>query len=241
MSKLKMPALSFITLHLKKINASLYKQRFSSNQIPFKTLYSGVGLLVLASIMVASILFSVHSKEQNIVIIPQQDIEQQVVSPAQIVPLEKIVPLPQSMPATSVQSEDSQSPPEEPSSFQKTKGEIKVNFGWYLHPLYKDWRYHTGIDVLGEQSQIVPAIHGGQVTDIYRDENSGLTVVVKHNNYQVYYGSLLTAATKEGKIIQKGQTIGKMGSCDREPYYHLHLAIKKDDSYIDPLTVMNKD
>jgi murein DD-endopeptidase MepM/ murein hydrolase activator NlpD len=232
MSKLKMPALSVITLHLKRINESLYKQRFSPNQIPFKTLYSGVGLLVLASIMVASILLSVHSKEQNVVIIPQQDVEQEV---------EKTVTLPQPIPATSLQTANSQIPPEEPSSFQRIKGEIKVNFGWFLHPLYKDWRYHTGIDVLGAESQIVPAIHGGQVTDIYQDQNIGLTVVVKHDNYQVYYGSLSAATTKKGNVIHAGQEIGKMGSCDGEPYYHLHLAIKKNDNYIDPLLVINKD
>lgn len=241
MSRLKMPALSFITLHLKKINASLYKQRFSRDQIPFEALYSGVGLLVLASILVASVLLSVRSKEQNIVIIPQQNVEQEVDIPAQVLPIEKTVTLPQSIPVASLQTASSQGSSGESSSFQGVKGEIKVNFGWYLHPLYKDWRYHTGIDVLGVEGQIVPAVYGGQVTDIYQDQNSGLTVVVKHNNYQVSYGSLSKVTTGKGSFIHTGQEIGRMGSCAGEPYYHLHLAIKKNDDYINPLLVINKE
>ncbi|MDF2635306.1 MAG: Peptidase [Pelosinus sp.] len=240
MSKLKMPALSFITLHLKRINASLYKQGFSQERIPFKTLYGGVGLFVLASILVASVLLSIHSKGQNIVIIPQQDAEQQVVVPAQVLPTEK-VDLPQTIPDDALQTVSSQRSSEEPSSFREIKGEVKVNFGWYLHSLYKDWRFHTGIDVLGIEGQIVPAIHGGQVIDIYQDDNSGLTVVVKHNNYQVYYGSLSKITVEKGSLIHAGQGIGKMGNCTGEPYYHLHLAIKKNNDYIDPLLVINKE
>ena len=241
MSKLKMPALSFITLHLKRINASLYKQRLSHDRIPLKALYSGVGLLVLASILVASVLLSIHSKEQNVVIIPQQNVEQEVITPVQVLPLEKAVTLPQSIPAASLQMENSQLPSEESSVFQRVKGEIKVNYGWYLHPLYKDWRYHTGIDILGVEGQVVSAVHDGQVMDIYQDQNNGLTVVVKYNNYQVYYGSLSKVTTKKGSFIHIGQEIGKMGSCAGEPYYHLHLSIKKNDDYINPLLVINKE
>ncbi len=235
MSKLKIPALSFITLHLKKINTSLYRRRFYREQIPFKSLYTGACLLMLASVLVAAVFITIHKKEQNIVVIPQPDQEEQVSAPAGVLVVDEKAAS-ASAPVAKVQPSTGDS-----GRFLGVKGEIKVKFGWYLHPLYNDWRYHTGIDVMGHKGQSVSAIQNGQVTEIYQDANSGLTVVVKHNHYQVYYGSLLKAAVEKGDFIQAGQEIGQMGSCDAEPYDHLHLAIKENDDYVDPLLIINKD
>ncbi len=241
MSKLKIPALSFITLHLKKINASLYRRGFDQEQIPFKRLYTGACLLMLASVLVAAVFITIHKNEQNIVGIPQQDQEQQVSVSTGVLVVDEKVALPQDTASASAPVAKIQPSAEDSGRFLGVKGEIKVNFGWYLHPLYNDWRYHTGIDVIGHKGQSVSAIRNGQVAEIYQDANSGLTVVVKQNQYKVYYGSLLKSAVKKGDFIRTGQEIGKMGSCDAEPYDHLHLAIKENEDYVDPLLLMNKD
>jgi murein DD-endopeptidase MepM/ murein hydrolase activator NlpD len=241
MSKLKIPALSFITLHLKKINTSLYRRRFYREQIPFKSLYTGACLLMLASVLVSTVFITIHKKEQNIVVIPQQDQEEQVSAPTGVLIVDEKAALPQEAASASAPVAKGQPSTGDPGRFLGVKGEIKVKFGWYLHPLYNDWRYHTGIDVMGRKGQSVSAIHNGQVTEIFQDANSGLTVVVRHNNYQVYYGSLLKVAVEKGDFIRAEQEIGKMGSCDAEPYDHLHLAIKENDDYVDPLLIINKD
>lgn len=196
---------------------------------------------MLASVLVASVFITIHKKEQNIVVIPQQDQEEQVSAPAGVLIVDEKAALPQEAASASAPVAKVQPSAENSGRFLGVKGEIKVKFGWYLHPLYNDWRYHTGIDVMGHKGQSVSAIQNGQVTEIYQDANSGLTVVVKHKDYQVYYGSLLKAAVEKGDFIQAGQEIGKMGSCDAEPYDHLHLAIKENDDYADPLLIINKD
>ena len=240
MSNFKIPALSFVTLHLKKINENLYKKNFSRVGISFKKLYSAAFLVALASVLMIAVLVSINKREQNIVTIPGQVREEQVTVPVQIAIPEEKAPAVQEALSTSRETAGNDSPKKEPEGFRGVQGEIKVNVGWDLHPLYKDWRYHTGIDVLGVKGQVVPAIHSGQVTDVFRDSNSGLTAVVNQKHYQVYYGSLQNVTVEKGSWVQAGQEIGKMGSCEAEPYDHLHLSIKKNDEYIDPLLVINK-
>jgi murein DD-endopeptidase MepM/ murein hydrolase activator NlpD len=241
MSRLKIPALSFITLHLKKINEGLPKPKFPCESIPFKVLYSGIGLVILTSALLAAIFMGIQTKEQEMAVTPKQAMEEQGIVPAQVAPLEEKKVLPQSVPAEALQVEKVQSVTNQSNNFQSIKGQIKFNFGWQMHPLYNEWRYHTGIDVLGEDGQNIAAIQSGQVIEIYKDNNSGLTVVVKNNNYKVYYGSLSKATITKGSHIDAGQEIGKMGSFAAEPYYHLYLAIKKNDEYIDPALVINKE
>lgn len=237
MSRLKIPALSFITLHLKKINEGLPKPKFPSESIPFNALYSGIGLLVLAAVLLGAVFTGIQSKKQDLAAKPNQRIEEQGIMPVQVAPLqEKTV-----VPAESLQVEKAQPVAKQSSGFQKVKGQIKDNFGWQMHSLYKDWRYHTGVDVLGEEGQNVAAVQSGQVIDIYKDNNSGLTVVVQNNNYKVYYGSLSKVMTAKGSHIDAGQEIGKMGSFAAEPYSHLYLAIKQDNEYIDPSLVIHKE
>jgi murein DD-endopeptidase MepM/ murein hydrolase activator NlpD len=241
MSRLKIPALSFITLHLKKINEGLPKPKFPSESIPFNALYSGIGLLVLAAVLLGAVFTGIQSKKQDLAAKPNQRIEEQGIMPVQVAPLQEKTVLPPSVPAESLQVEKAQPVTNQSSGFQEVKGQIKDNFGWQMHPLYKDWRYHTGIDVLGEEGQNVAAIQSGQVIEIYKDNNSGLTVVVKNNNYKVYYGSLSKVMTAKGSYIDAGQELGKMGSFTAEPYSHLYLAIKKDNEYIDPALVIHKE
>jgi murein DD-endopeptidase MepM/ murein hydrolase activator NlpD len=242
MSKLKFDTLSSIAFYLKRINTVLPKPRFSSERISFKNLYTGVGLLALALVLMISVLIGLQSKRQEIIAGPVQEVKQQVVIiPSPAVTDEKSKESSQSVTAASPEITKKQEPMIMSKDFHGVKGQIKLDFGWQMHPLYNEWRFHTGIDILGAQGQKVSAIQDGQVSDIFQDKTSGLTVIVKNDIYKVYYGSLSNATIAKGSFIKAGEEIGKMGNSDAEPYYHLHLAIKKGDEYIDPKLVVSKE
>lgn len=242
MSKLKFDTLSSIAFYLKRINTALPKPTFSSERISFKTLYTGVGLLALALVLMVSVLMGIQSKRQEIMASPVQEVKQQVVIiPSPVVTDEKSKESSQSVTAVSPEITKKQEPMVTSKDFHGVKGQIKADFGWQMHPLYNEWRFHTGIDIAGVQGQRVSAIQDGQVSDIYQDKTSGLTVIVKNDIYKVYYGSLANATIVKGSFIKAGEEIGKMGNSDAEPYYHLHLAIKKAEDYIDPKLVVNRE
>ena len=57
-------------------------------------------------------------------------------------------------------------------------GAVKHEFGWQQHPVLKDWRYHTGIDLTAEAGTPVVAALTGQVIAVRTDPKIGLTIIV---------------------------------------------------------------
>ncbi len=112
---------------------------------------------------------------------------------------------------------------------QLWNGKITRDFGWQLHPLYQDWRYHNGVDISGGEGQIVPALTAGKVLEIYPDEQYGLTVVVASDKHLIYYSSLASVSVQENAIIKHGKSIGSMGITLSEPEPHVHLAVQDID------------
>jgi len=114
-------------------------------------------------------------------------------------------------------------------------GALLRDFGWQFHPLYKDWRYQSGVIISGAAGQVVPSLMSGQVVDVFTDKHYGLTVAVKSENYTIYYGSLSSVAVYSDNLIQQGRPIGVMGSGAGGPGPHLYLAVKTgENKYLDP-------
>lgn len=151
-------------------------------------------------------------------------------------------PLTQVLAESGVNGAESRQTVNKQSVSQLWQGSVICDFGWQLHPLYKDWRYHNGIDISGDEGQIVPALQPGEVLEIYTDKQYGLTVVVKSDNYIIYYGSLASCVVQENRKLETGSPIGSMGITTAEPEPHLHLAVQKHErkEYYNPRTVLSK-
>lgn len=111
-------------------------------------------------------------------------------------------------------------------------------------PIYsstlKDWRVHTGVDLSAKLDEAVKSAADGTVKQVYTDELSGNTIVITHGDIEAYYCGLDKMSAKKGDKVKKGQEIGTVGTtpfeCADAP--HLHLAMKKNGKYIDPLSVI---
>lgn len=114
------------------------------------------------------------------------------------------------------------------------QGQVIKEFGWHHDPLYKDWRFHSGIDITAPSGQPVKAIASGQVLSVRTDPQFGLTVTVKSGDYTIDYGSLSESAVTPGTAVSAGSPVGKAGESPGEPYPHLHFAIKKEGKFVDP-------
>lgn len=230
MSKLKLP-ISYVTPLCLKLRGRIVG---AVSRITI-AMYIGAGILVVSSIVLIGVLASLKS-DLGPGVRPEKVIESQVPEAVQDKPA-VITIVPQAVPESVPKAIESEVlAPARPIS-----GPVALDFGWQLHQVYNDWRYHTGIDISRPVGQPVEAIYKGQVTDIFRDKHSGLTVVVKNSTYSVYYGSLAEATVEKGSSISAGQKIGTVGSCDAEPYHHLHLAIKKGEQYIDPKLIVSTE
>ncbi len=105
-----------------------------------------------------------------------------------------------------------------------------------------DWRVHNGIDLAAEQGSKIKAITNGKVADIFNDELLGTTMVIEHDGgFIAFYSGLgETTLVNAGDAVESGQEIASINDipCEAADGYHLHLAIKKDDKFIDPVEIL---
>ena len=212
-----------------------------------KPVYAAAGMLVLAAALTLTVVVGLSQSQPYTaqstkppsaapsevrataeVQAPVQQPQQPAVKPA--------TPLPAPSPAAQSKSAVIKAEPKElGKALRPLTGEIAVQYGWQLHPVFKDWRVHYGIDIMGAEGDTVAAVWPGEVKDVFQDKTAGLTVAVTSGEYTVYYGALSTADVRKGASLKAGTKIGTVGSSQAEPYPHLHLAIKKGDKHIDPV------
>ena len=235
MSKLKLPISYFAPLCLKiqgRIVGAVSRMSMA--------IYIAIGLLVVSSVLLTLLVVNIKD-EPMAEMRSEKKVESQVAEIIQVQPTVITAPQAISEPVLQVIIKEEPEDDDVVAIAKAMRGPIELDFGWQLHHVYNDWRYHTGIDISGPVGQSIEAIHSGKVIDVFRDKHSGLTVVVKNNTYSIYYGSLSEAAVSKGSKVSSGQTIGTMGSCDGEPYNHVHLAVKKGEIYIDPKLMINEN
>ncbi len=108
-----------------------------------------------------------------------------------------------------------------------------------------DWRAHDGSDFKADEGSVIKSITGGTVKDIYNDPSYGTTIVIEHDaKFTAYYSGLgETILVQKGQRVKSGQEIGSVTKvpCEITEEPHLHLMIYKDDKFIDPLLVLEKE
>lgn len=115
-------------------------------------------------------------------------------------------------------------------------GTILYRFGRTVTPDNTTLRWN-GIGIQTARGTPVKSIAGGAVVVSENIGTYGLTVIVQHGagDYSVY-GSLASASVAKGSKVQKGQTIGMVGTSDPEMPPHLHFEIRRSKgAAVDPL------
>ncbi|GGF94042.1 M23 family metallopeptidase [Paenibacillus abyssi] len=102
----------------------------------------------------------------------------------------------------------------------------------------KRWgRQHKGIDLVGSRS-ILAADHG--IVEFSGTKNGmGITVIINHQNgYKTVYGHLSSLSVKKGEKVEKGDTLGNMGSTGNSTGVHLHFEIHRNGAVQNPLNYL---
>lgn len=95
---------------------------------------------------------------------------------------------------------------------------------------------HRGVDIVGTKVDDIFAIQSGTVINSGYSSSMGNHVDIDHHNgYVSIYMHLKKRLVNKGEKVEKGQLIGIMGSTGKSTGKHLHLAIKKNGNYMNPL------
>ena len=114
-------------------------------------------------------------------------------------------------------------------------GPVLYDRGWYMHPIFDDWRYLSGIKLKGNTGDIVMAADSGKVISVREDEYKGVVVEIDHgDNWKTIYGHLDKASVTIDEVVGKGQEVGRVGSTGITGQPVLYFELRNQKGTIDP-------
>ena len=110
-------------------------------------------------------------------------------------------------------------------------------YGNRMHPILGYERYHSGVDINGAAGAAIVAADGGTVILTSYDAGGyGNYLVISHGNGKTtLYAHMSSVAVSTGTVVNKGQTIGYVGSTGLSTGPHLHFEITINGGRVDPL------
>ena len=114
---------------------------------------------------------------------------------------------------------------------------ITSTFGSRESPTEGASSYHKGIDIGAATGSKVIAAASGEVVIATYSASAGNYVMISHGSgvYTVYM-HMSSIAVSEGQEVSQGQTIGAVGSTGYSTGSHLHFGVRKNGSYVDPMS-----
>lgn len=100
-------------------------------------------------------------------------------------------------------------------------------FGWRIHPITGDRRFHAGTDLGAPTGTPVLAAAKGQVESANWMGGYGLAVVIQHTSaQQTLYGHMSEIFVQPGQWVEPGTVIGRVGSTGNSTGPHLHFEVR---------------
>lgn len=114
-------------------------------------------------------------------------------------------------------------------------------FGWRVHPITGDRRFHTGVDMGAPMGTPIMAALAGRVVSADYMGGYGLAVIIENaaGTFRNLYGHMSAIAVQPGTWIEKGTVIGMVGSTGSStgPHLHFESLVLHDGAWtaVDPL------
>lgn len=119
-------------------------------------------------------------------------------------------------------------------------GTLRSRYGYRKHPVFGDYRLHSGVDLSARTGTPIYAGGDGIVERAQWFSGYGRYVEIRHaNGYATAYGHMSAIADNitPGTRVSQGQVIGYVGSTGVSTGPHLHYEIKINGHTVDPLAV----
>ena len=112
-----------------------------------------------------------------------------------------------------------------------------------LHPVFRTYRAHLGVDYGAPAGAPVVAVAAGTVISARWSGGSGRMVRIRHaSGFESYYLHLSAfgKGVRAGAHVDQGQLIGRVGSTGTATGPHLDYRLKKNGVFVNPLTEHRK-
>ena len=115
---------------------------------------------------------------------------------------------------------------------------ITSPYGMRRHPIYKDFRFHNGID-LAAHYEPVYAMLDGTVTEVGSNPSAGKFVTLKHSpDLEVTYMHLSRIHVTKGDCILSGDIVALSGNTGVSCSPHLHIKATYRHRSLNPIHIL---
>lgn len=115
------------------------------------------------------------------------------------------------------------------------KGPIVSPFGMRIHPIYKVWAFHSGVDIDASTGTPIKAVADGIVIYAGWLGSYGIVVFIKHGgNITTVYAHMQYFTVELNQYVKQGDIIGYVDNTGLSTGPHLHFEIRIDGKPVDP-------
>ena len=113
---------------------------------------------------------------------------------------------------------------------------VTCAYGWRIHPIWGDRRFHYGVDLAASQGDPIYAIAAGTVTTATYGDANGYYVSISHGGgYGSLYAHMTNYTVSPGEYVDQGEVIGYVGSTGWSTGPHLHFEIHLNGATVNPM------
>jgi len=114
-------------------------------------------------------------------------------------------------------------------------GRITSNFGMRLHPIFKRYRKHPGIDFAAKPGTPIYAAADGVVKLAKFNGGYGNCVFIDHlYGFETRYGHMQNLLVRRGQKVKRGDKIGLVGKTGVATAPHLHFEVHYKGKEVNP-------
>ncbi len=118
-------------------------------------------------------------------------------------------------------------------------GRLSSFFGNRKHPIFRDTRFHNGLDIASPYGTFIGAAREGVVVSTGWNGGYGKAVIIQHDNgYKTMYGHMSAIFAKQGERVKAGKVLGRVGSTGLSTGPHLHFTLWHNDKLLNPMDVL---
>lgn len=118
---------------------------------------------------------------------------------------------------------------------------VNSNYGYRLHPITHDYRFHHGVDIPAPTGTNIGAARSGTVIEVGYTAARGNYIKVQHDDGLVtLYQHCNSIIAQQGDKVAQDQTIATVGSTGKVTGPHLHLEVWKNGKDVDPMQYLGK-
>ena len=118
-------------------------------------------------------------------------------------------------------------------------GRLSSFFGNRKHPVYRNTRFHNGLDIAAHYGTYIGAARDGVVVSTGWMGGYGKAVIVQHDDgYKTMYGHMSQIYAKQGERVKAGKILGRVGSTGLSTGPHLHFTLWHNNKLLNPMDVL---